>query len=182
MKRHLFTSLTALSLLLTAVLAALWARSASVGDVWTVSVPGRVLLVRSDWGRLSFAALEDAGGRWGVWWHTTGGGYGGALPGPATSWPREFLGARYVTGTFTAASIPEGAVAPVAASGQYTSLRMYHPHALAPLLAVAALALRKPLRSARRAARGLCTRCGYDLRATPGRCPECGTRPSSRGA
>lgn len=48
-----------------------------------------------------------------------------------------------------------------------------YPLVLAALLPCAMLAAW--LRRRRRAAKGHCQECGYDLRASPDRCPECGT-------
>jgi hypothetical protein len=50
--------------------------------------------------------------------------------------------------------------------------------AIIPSLRIAAIANRIRHKNRKRA--GLCPSCGYDLRATPGRCPECGAIPKTK--
>ena len=52
---------------------------------------------------------------------------------------------------------------------------------LPPLALLPGTWLRGRFRRRRRRTLGLCLKCGFDLRATPDRCPECGIAPSKLG-
>jgi hypothetical protein len=47
--------------------------------------------------------------------------------------------------------------------------------------ALGVLSVRAAMQRRRRPVQGICLKCGYDLRATPDRCPECGTVPARKG-
>lgn len=195
MKRRLFTILAAVSLLLCVAFAALWAWSYSGGRdaVWWSG--GR-------WEGPDFA-VRHAGVR--CWrgqllitrqhgWMTPAPGGGPAL---TQTWTRQWrpplawrfdrtpidqyftdpewdvLGVRYqrlILGPANSRHFQNLVVVP-----------LWLPFLLSAVAAAGVRLRSRAWRASDRARRGLCPVCGYDLRATPGRCPECGAAPAKAG-
>lgn len=81
--------------------------------------------------------------------------------------------------------VPEPSTGRTTAMGELTRATAVAYWPIALVLSVPAgwmsLGLRQRVISRRRRAAGMCARCGYDLRGTPQRCPECGLTTDGRG-
>ena len=74
---------------------------------------------------------------------------------------------------------PGETIGPAIVSGwRYVDVSWWLPAVTGALLPAWWVRRRAREQRAMRKAKGLCLRCGYDLRATPGRCPECGAAAS----
>jgi hypothetical protein len=166
MKRRLLNLLTGLSLLLCVAVCMLWIRSHLRYDY--VKYVGRewVYTVASDRGLLIFSRSS-------AWNDINRPG------GPGNGWYAESLGgARRPIDFYNAKRYPK----PWYKFGLHPPrLEPRYRDAAVPNWGLSLLTAILPAhrvldvrRRARRHRAGLCPVCGYDLRATPGRCPECG--------
>ena len=179
-RRRLFTLCSALSLLLCVAVCVLWVRSYWVED-WVKYHGPDVAGLR--WRRF---ACASGGGHVTVSWATLTFRDGRRAAAYAEN-------QRPVRGWGYEARVPDGgwdvrrtiwnrmgfAARRTVAPGRHdaldlTTLRLPHWSAALALAALPSAWTLRLLRQRRRATAGLCRACGYDLRASPGRCPECG--------
>ena len=189
MKRQVFFAISALSLLLCIATATMWIRSYCVfdgysndGEFENLSAPHSAIAVKSQSGLLRLCYCEFTGGQGpGIgapkWMHSTApqlllpgislplwnhGGFG-VLRGLTLF--SDFIPHNYwILGKMTVWFIPYWAIL------LCTSV----------FPVVATLQIIHEWRTHRRRSRQQCPACGYDLRATPDRCPECGTVTQNR--
>jgi hypothetical protein len=198
----LFSIASVLSLLVGAALTVAWARSYQVLDEVLLTRPGRQLwrLVSAQ-GRLRISVVENWPGRERVLASTplpSKGVYVFFEAGPTVShWQGVGLRAAYGEihvlldddetihqnlphGEFDQAPLMMPYDLPFSAALPCRSLEVSHWLLLMvcglPPLSSSWLSLRHTLLRRRRNALGLCEQCGYDLRASRCRCPECGTQ------
>jgi hypothetical protein len=165
MRRHLFNLAAAVALLLCVSAAVVWAISYRVGVDRSV---GWVTLWRPG------AAHVTAGthrGSMGIAWSRNGFLTVSPTIVDAGSWQRGPV------------SVMRGRepASPQVSGGWVNVDCWFVCAATATLPMLRAALLIGGIRRRRRRAAGRCIRCGYDLRATPDRCPECGTTVAAIG-
>jgi hypothetical protein len=160
-RQRLFTILSAASLLLFLAACVLWVRSYWVAERVSYWGNTRVLCLHSSEGR---AAVTVATGTIGP---ESRGAYGYGLHHEVVK-PAPAIGSRWGF-AYNRIDVSGGSWA-----GRLYIVAVPHwlPTTTAALLPAAWLGRR--WRRARKHRAGLCRACGYDLRATPERCPECG--------
>ncbi|HZL37561.1 MAG TPA: hypothetical protein VFC78_19740 [Tepidisphaeraceae bacterium] len=170
--RRLFAILSAMSLVLCMTTSVMWMRSCFVFDSVCWMRPHRASSIDSHHGRLWFVMM----------WSVNGG-----LPrGIQIIHEPPIFDYQNYPFTWEYAGITmqrfRGMLAPSATPSHFTSTAYSVPYwevSLLLLILPTTAALRRMLRQ-RAVIAGQCAHCGYDLRATPDRCPECGTAPEAK--
>jgi hypothetical protein len=182
-KRRLFNVLAAVSLVLCLATAALWVRSCwrldfIVTREWDSSSGNRLfirfLVLTSSWGGVEFATYR---------YDEPLAGVGPRPAQPLVAWhsqPDPSLIAGRSPGLMGRLNFYAGVQDRQYGVQREHINRIVLPHWLivAACAVLPGLWLRRFGRTRHRSAAGRCRTCGYDLRATADRCPECGTTPA----
>ena len=189
MRRRLFTILSALSLLLCVAVVALWVRSYWRHDSihWTrhnFDDPSPRSPIR-----VETVTAESECGRAGLrWWRYESREWTGSVPDPGlrvASRSNPDYSSGFSNETKLGCWLHRSVAGVDLHFADTTEQRIWRIEFRMWLIAVATAALpgfRAFARSRRSNPAGICPACGYDLRATPDKCPECGTAAPPRKA
>jgi hypothetical protein len=195
MRHKLFTFPSAVSAVLCVAVCLLWVRSYWVGDALSINLPqfgrpladetlnvvsgrGGLRVTFDEWARWEFGVLKPTRSEI----HQSPVVHSTFRP----FYPRA-LNAAIFKGLGCELSSHREPISPTSVgSGIVHEVNVVAPDGLVAAVAAGLPCLwwwrRRRLARRRRGRQNLCVRCGYDLRATPDRCPECGAVPAGKVA